>query len=172
MTAIAPCFFSWCCASVGGAIATFDYAKWILRYPQFACVGPELAQEYWDEATLYWRNDGTGPVCDATKQRMFLNMLTAHIATLNAPKTIDGIQQPASPLVGRISSASEGSVSVSSEMNFPPGSAQWFNQTTAGAAFYQATAGFRLGAYYAARPTVIVDGIYPAGPLWPYGSNW
>jgi Protein of unknown function (DUF4054) len=66
-------------------IVQFDYARWIARYPEFAQVQQPTALEYFGEATLYLRNDGTGPVRDAETQLRLLNMLTAHIAALNAP---------------------------------------------------------------------------------------
>lgn len=75
---------------------------------------------------------------------MFLNMLTAHIAALNA--SING--QSPSPLVGRISNASEGSVSVGVQMDLAPGSAQWFAQTKYGIAYWQASLQFRSMLYF------------------------
>ena len=88
-----------------GVIVQFNYERWLARYPEFSQVAQPTAQEYFGEATLYLRNDGTGPVRDAETQLRLLNMLTAHIAALNAPSA-DG--EPASPLVGRINNASEG----------------------------------------------------------------
>jgi hypothetical protein len=70
-------------------------------------------------------------------------MVTAHIAALNAP--IGG--QPSSPLVGRINNATEGTISVQTQMDYPAGSAQWFVQTKYGAAYWAATAGFRTMRY-------------------------
>lgn len=75
---------------------------------------------------------------------MLLNMATAHIAALNSP--LNG--QASSPLVGRITNASEGSVSVQTQFDVPPGSAQWWAQTKYGAAFYAATAQFRVMQYF------------------------
>ena len=74
---------------------------------------------------------------------MLLNMLTAHIAALNAP--LGG--QPSSPLVGRVSNATEGTVTVATDNQYPPGSVQWYQQTKYGAAFWAASAQYRTAIY-------------------------
>lgn len=126
-----------------GVTVTFDYDAWQKRYPEFRTVDPVLAQAYFDEATLYLRNDGTGPVATEAVQSLLLNMLTAHIAKLNA--TINGVTP--SGLVGRIKDAHEGSVSVSVDTGILPGSAAWYAQTTYGFAFWQATRAYRTAQY-------------------------
>lgn len=127
-----------------GAVATFDLTAFRQRYPEFANVTPSLVQAYFAEATLYFRNDGTGPVQDAGQQALLLNMLTAHIAALNRLNP-DG--SSASGLAGPITSATEGSVSVSSGLIVEPGSAQWFQSTTYGFSFWTATAAYRQARY-------------------------
>jgi len=62
-----------------GVVVQFNYAAWAARYPDFAAVDPTLVSLYFNEATLYARNDGGGPVCDSGVQSTLLNMLTAHI---------------------------------------------------------------------------------------------
>src|SRR4051812_12720863 len=117
-----------------GVIVTFDPAAWRARYPEFVNISDLAATAYFGEATLYHANDGSGPVAVSTVQLSLLNMLTAHIAWLNAPRDGSGNPssngaQPAPSLVGRISSASEGSVSVQTENKQPEGSVQWYQQT-------------------------------------------
>jgi hypothetical protein len=131
-----------------GVIVVFDYNAWVTRYPEFAVGGAQpvaesLATAYFNEATLYQANNGAGPVRDSTTQSMLLNMLTAHIASLNAAIN----SAPAPNIVGRINSASEGSVSVGSENLYPPGTPQWYQQTKYGAAWWAATAQFRTMRY-------------------------
>ena len=93
-------------------------------------------------------------------------MLAAHIAQLNAPQ-INGQpgtgagNAPAPNIVGRIANASEGSVSVSTQLDLPPGSSQWFAQTKYGLAYWQATAAYRTMRY--------IPGPYRAFTPWPYG---
>lgn len=125
-------------------IVTFNFATWAARYPNLAAwVNESIATMYFAEATLYCDNTPCSPVCNLTQRAMFLNMLTAHIAQLNA--NING--QAPSGLVGRISSASEGSVSVSVENNYPAGTVQWFQQTPYGSSYWAASAQFRMALY-------------------------
>ena len=126
------------------ASVVFDYSLWSLRYPELsASVKATLAGAYFTEATLFLDNTDASRVTDLGQRAMLLNMLTAHIAALNAP--MGG--QPSSPLVGRISTATEGSVTVNATMDLPPGSAQWFAQTKYGASFWAATAIYRTMLY-------------------------
>lgn len=143
-----------------GASVTFDYQLWIHRYPEFKAVAECDAQAYFDEATLFHRNDGGGPVCDATQQLQLLNMLTAHIAKLYA--TVGGVAP--SGLVGRITDATEGSVSASVDKfaNMSQ-AAQWYLQTPYGFAYWRATAAYRTAHYRAYRRPI------PSGA--PYGGG-
>lgn len=146
---------------------TFDYQWWSLRYPTLAeWVDPGAGQSYFDIASLYCDNsDGaqpipitlmenglwgwtgqraTGsPIRSIPQRQILLGMLTAHVAALNAP--LNG--QPSPTLIGRISSASEGSVSVS--VVYPDiAGAEWYTQTKYGAAFWEATKQYRIGRYF------------------------
>lgn len=146
-----------------GAVATFDYPTWAARYPELAgSVAAPLAQLYFNEATLYFKNDGSGPCQDATRQLMLLNMLTAHIAKLNA--TINGQAPP--DMVGRIVDATEGSVSVGVDTQPMPGSAEWFNQTKYGFAFWAAIRGYRTAQYRSARRFIPSGGAFGGGGGW------
>ena len=127
-----------------GVIVTFDYQQFITRYPEFAYLSEPLIMEYYLEATIFHRNDGGGPVRDPTAQLVYLNMMTAHIAALNAPTAAGGA---ASNLVGRISTASEGSVSVGTENPYPPGAPSWYQQTKYGSAYWNATKPYRTARY-------------------------
>lgn len=131
-----------------GAVATFSYPTFVGRYPEFQGIDPGLAAAYFAEATLYLRNDGTGPVQDAGQQLVLLNMLTAHIAKLNALNP-DG--SSASGLVGPITSATEGSVSVSSGLAVGTGVEGWLQQSSYGYAFWSATAPYRAFRYVPGR---------------------
>jgi hypothetical protein len=87
----------------GGAVAVFNYANFVLLFPQFAA-NPSQAtlQLYYNLAGDVWlRNDGTGPVTSQNLQNDLMNLLTAHLATLfTGPDGNDP-----TGLVGRISSA-------------------------------------------------------------------
>ncbi len=125
----------------------FDPAAFKARYPEFAAVGDPLLQACFGEAGLYLSNTDNSPVQNVTRRAVLLNMLTAHIAALGGALSSDGQPRP----VGRVSSATEGSVSASMEY-LAPGSSAWFAQTQYGAAFWQATTSLR-GFRYIAQPT-------------------
>jgi hypothetical protein len=137
----------------------FDYGLWEATYPELVpSVTLQQATAYFVQAQLYLDNTACSPVTDNSPGGMraiLLNMLVAHIAKLFA--TING-QEP-STLVGRITNASEGSVSVAVNMPGASPSSAWFMQTQYGAAFWQATASFRLMKYMPGpRPYLGVGG--------------
>jgi hypothetical protein len=140
----------------GGAIATFSYSNFIALFPQFASAPPQATlQMYFNLAGDVWlRNDGTGPVTNPNLQSDLMNLLTAHLATLfSGPDGNDP-----SGLVGRISSATEGSVTVASEYTSTMNSA-WFDQTGPGAAFWAATSAYRSFPAYIPGRTRFGNGI-------------
>lgn len=129
-------------------VVDFDYNRWIIRFPEFKdTVGSELAQMYWDEAGMTCLNNSCNSIVRDDRptgvRAMLLNLIVAHMAQLN----IGTVAQPASPLVGPVASASQGSVSVST---VPSTSEQgrWFMQTKYGAAYWQASKTYRLGGHY------------------------
>jgi hypothetical protein len=122
----------------------FDPAAFKLRYPEFAGVSDATLGYYYTDAELYLN---PALITNVARQQSLMWMLVAHIAMLSGALSADGL-----PLaVGRLSSASEGSVSISTEYA-APGSAEWFSQTQYGAMFWAATASLR-GMRYVARPT-------------------
>lgn len=126
-----------------GVQVTFNYATWALAYPQFGNVTqPQIAGAVLPLAEIYCRNDGGGPVSSAVTQTTLLNLMVAHICQL----MFGSRTQPMSPLVGRINTATEGSVSVGTDWPSTPTNA-WFLQTPYGAAFWQATAAYRTMRY-------------------------
>jgi hypothetical protein len=125
------------------AVASFDYSAWIARYPEFSTVDEPTATAYFTEATIYHANDGSGPVANASQQLLLLNMLTAHLAQIYSGAN----GQDPSPLVGRINTASEGTVSVGAELPGLPGSAAWYSTTKYGLAYWAATAPYRTMRY-------------------------
>lgn len=130
-------------------VVVFDPFAFKQRYPEFNGVLNTTLQAYFNEATLYLSNKDTSPVQDVTRRTMLLNMLTAHIGYLGGALTADGEPRP----VGRVSQATEGSVSASFEYG-TPGTQEWFTQSQYGAAYWQATSSLR-GFRYRARPVWI-----------------
>ena len=97
---------------------TFSYSTWTATFPELASVPEAQADIYFQMAEYINRNDGTGPVSDPGLQLTLLNLVTAHLATLYTQSLGDqspGSAKPANSPVGRINSASEGSVSVQTD---------------------------------------------------------
>lgn len=129
-----------------GAIATFSYSQWQSLFPALAYISEPTAQQWFDIAgQFYLRNDGSSPVRDSGVQLALLNLLTAHLCQLFVPSQGGG---PASTLVGRIASASEGSVTVSAEYASQTSqSMAWYVQTPYGASYWDATKVWRSMRY-------------------------
>lgn len=126
------------------ATVSFDYAAWALRYPEFgATVDATAAGFCFDEACLYLNNTDSSPVADLNARRLYLWMLTAHIAQLQYGSSL----VPKSGLVGRIEQAAEGSVNVTVRYPDLNALAAWYAQTQYGASYWAATAGFRVFRY-------------------------
>jgi hypothetical protein len=126
-------------------LVTFDYTAWSALFPTLAAsVSQPQAQLYFNLAQDFCDNTALSQlVCDLRRLTDVLNLLTAHIALL-----FQGINGNNS-IVGRISNATEGSVSVAVEMPTTMNAA-WFNQTQPGAMAWQAMAPYRTALYVAA----------------------
>lgn len=140
------------------AVAVFDYSAWLTRYPEMGAVSERRAALFFAEAELYFDNSDTA-VPDEARRLLLFNMLTAHIAALNGG--LDAGGAPAGT-IGAVSSATEGSVSVSFDSGLQPGTAPWFRQTQYGLSFWQATKNLR-GAFYVPGP---VRNFEPWGQPW------
>jgi len=140
----------------------FVYADWQAQFPEFSAnVNQAQATAYFTQATVYCRNDGGGPVPSAALQTQLLYLLTAHIAQLFAAAA-NGTPSP--QVVGRVESATEGSVSVNLDYKAAENpNASWFTQTKYGAAYWQAIAPFRT-MRYVPRNTPLGNPF--AGPVW------
>lgn len=154
---------------------TFDPTAFVAAYPQFANCSTAQLDNWFAGATFICANQASNPANGCAGQLAYLlNLLTAHIGTLTAPKDASGnptsgispappIASQAAPLVGRINTASEGSVSVGADMgeaNAGSPSQAWYMQTEWGATYWALTAQFRTARYVALRP------ILP-GPFYP-----
>ena len=138
-------------------VVIFDPAAFKLRYPEFSSVDSALLQQYFTQATIYLDNTDFSRVSDLAVRAMLLNMLVAHIAFLYSGAN----GQSPSGLVGRIDSASEGSVSVHADMPGVTANSAWYMQTKYGADYWNATAPFRTFQY--------ISGHSPSN--YPYGYN-
>ncbi len=143
-----------------GVQVGFNYAQWVAMFPEFAAVREGTAQGYFTLATTFCRNDGGGPVPTQELQSTLLNTLTAHVAQLFW--TPPGAQP--NQLTGRITDATEGSVSVSTElMSTITANQAWFMQTKYGVMYWQMTAPFRTMRYTIANPNFVDPWVRPGG---------
>lgn len=133
------------------AIVTFDPAAFKIAYPEFAAVTDARLDEMFNigQFTLLDNTDNS-PVMDINFRTYLFNLIVAHLLLLfgGAPTVRpDGTFDNTPP--GRISSATEGTVSVSSEYNLGGASASsaFWTQTKYGALFWTATVRFRSFKY-------------------------
>jgi Protein of unknown function (DUF4054) len=148
---------------------TFDFDEWAGVYGEFADTDPSVAATWFAMASSVCQNAVCNPIwnfdCNGTILQVALYLLTAHIGKLFGLNSSTG--QPYTDAVGRVSDATEGSVSVSLDMgdlaNQGPNAA-WFMQTKYGAMYWTLSAPART-ARYLARPTIVVNGVYPAYPF-------
>ena len=128
------------------AAVVFDPVAFKAAYPEFSAVPDATLNGYFVRSQLFLANKSALLLLKQAGTLLFW-MLVAHIAQLAGALNPGGIPGP----VGRTSSATEGSVSVSLEFNATMG-ASWFTQTPYGAQFWAATAYLR-SFRYVARPT-------------------
>ena len=152
-----------------GGVVTFSYTDWVAAFPELAYITQPQAQGYFNRACMMCNNTPLSiiPTTDAggaPYRENLLNLLTAHIGVLNAPSPVNG-QSPSPNVVGRLSDASEGSVSASFAYSTEvPGSMAWYIQTRYGAEYWNATAPFRTAKPI---PKVTPQGsfLYGGGPF-------
>jgi len=150
-------------------VVVFDYAGWKARFPEFA-PGPDssLAQLYFNDATLFLDNTAASQVTDLTQREQLLGLLTAHIAKLSGwPQ---GGAAAGSGLVGPITSATEGSVSVTAQALAGANASAlraWLSQTQYGAMFYAMTTAYRMARYFPGRTPYL-----GVGPRYFGRSGW
>lgn len=151
----------------------FDYAKFIGAYPEFVAVNEPQLENYFDIADSYFQNNTSNLAFRNGVPHMtkLMYMVTAHLTQLLAARDATGRPsssgtQPAPGIVGRINSASEGSVSVGAELKGSESPSEaFFTQTTYGFLFWQATAQYRTFRYVP-QVTPGVTPIYPFRGLW------
>lgn len=129
------------------SVVVFDLPAFRLRYPEFNAVPDALLGAYFIEAGVYCNNTECSPVANTALRSILLNMLVAHLAMLYDGANGDG----SSGLVGRVNTATEGSVTVGAEMGPATNSAAWYLQTQYGASYWQATAAWRTMRYVPGR---------------------
>ena len=142
----------------------FNYETWVALFPEFAPVSPTQGAAYFMRATnTFAANSCSNPAFGDNRLEYLIYLATSHVAYLSCPKDANGnpaaTGTQASQLVGRISSASEGSVSVSVEYQVGSDMDQlsaYLDSTKYGAEYYAAISDYRT-AVYLANPTRVVN---------------
>jgi hypothetical protein len=135
-------------------ITAFSMAEFSARFPELSATPASYVARQFVSAGRYWRNDGTSETQQQFVQDDLMYLLTAHLVALFAPPTSAGgaaAGAPGSTLVGRINTASEGSVSVGAEYGNQPAGAAFFNQTRYGADAYSTMRIYRTMHYRRGR---------------------
>lgn len=127
------------------AVVELNITSFRDMYPEFSNVTDAILPFLFDQATDYLNNTDFSLVDDPIKRERLLYMLMAHIAYVRYG---DNKGNGGSGMVGRISSASEGSVSVSSELGPIEFRYAWYTQSPYGMSFWQATKVYRMATYY------------------------
>jgi Protein of unknown function (DUF4054) len=129
-------------------VVVFNFADWIVDYPEFAGITQAKGQAAFNQATLVMANSCRSLIRDAAKREQLLYLLTAHVCFLRFGSNDGaGAITPAPGVVGRISSAHEGSVSVSTSLDGNNQNRAWFAQTQWGLSYWTATAKYRTMRY-------------------------
>lgn len=142
-------------------VVVFDAAEFIAAYPEFTGVSTPALQMNFDLSTINLENCCGSAVSNPTIRQALLYLLTAHITFLFTPCLANNQQPPG--IVGRIASATEGSVSVSASFPATP-EAAWFVQTRYGALFWQSTSVIRT-MHYIPAPQQCCGGLGILGPF-------
>ncbi len=153
------------CPPITRGIVQFDTVEFVAAWPEFTGLTNGSMQNAFNLATLLLNNSCGSIVQDANVRLMLLYMLTAHVAFL-VYGTNDGAGNVTPPpgIVGRIASATEGSVTVAAEYSSEVSQSEAFYiQTKYGAMFWDATSLYRT-MHYIPAPS-----FGPNGPGFPFG---
>lgn len=121
-------------------VVVFDSAEFRALYPSIQATDAQL-EDYFAMAETFLDNTPCSVVKDVANRKRMLYLLVAHIAT------ITGLAESGNPVVGRISNATEGSVSVSLDYGTMGNNERWYLQTPWGAMYWQLTKKYRSAVY-------------------------
>lgn len=127
------------------AIVVLDIPKFRAMFPEFSNVTDAQLPYLFDQSNDYLNNSECSLVEDAVKRERLLYLLMAHLAYMRYG---DANGNGGTGLVGRLSSATEGSVSVSSEAGQVEFRYMWYTQSPYGMDYWQATKVYRMANYY------------------------
>lgn len=131
-------------------VVEFNVAEFREMYPKITATDAQL-EMFFMEAELLFNNTKDSCVEDLNKRKIFLYLIVAHLATLQSQ--VDS----GNTLVGRLSSATTGSVSVSSDYGTLGKNEKFWAQTPYGAKYWALTAQFRTSHYVITNFPMPVD---------------
>ena len=159
------------------AVVVLDPAKFKAAFPEFVDVpDARLSVLFALVGSTILDNTDASPVLDTGERESLLFLLLAHMLTLYGSGPLSGGITGTGPTgaVGRVSSATEGSVSSTMEYRAAATAGEaWFNQTQYGAMYWVMTAKWRSMRYMAVgrsgagraldflnpRPRIVPDGV-------------
>jgi hypothetical protein len=155
---------------MGAGPITFVYSNWTVLFPELAGVTQPQAQLYFNLAQDLCDNTACSPVCNVQTLTDLLNLATAHLAKLFSQQTegvptTSGTEGPSTGVVGRVSNAAEGTVSVAVVMPEQRQNAAWWQQTQYGALWWQISLQFQFGG-------MMMPGRNLRPPGGPWGQIW
>ena len=134
-------------------VVEFIYPDWAAAFPQLATtVAEPQAGFLFRQACLFLNNTHLSIVQNVDERRDLLWLLVAHQAQLGLNAAAGSGSSAGAQGVGRLASASRGSVSVSYDGSGLPTNAGWFAQTQYGLTYWQATARYRQMRMTPGRP--------------------
>lgn len=121
-------------------VVVFDPDEFRALYPTIKSSDAQL-EDYFAMAETFLDNTKCSVVKDLKARKRMLYLLVAHIATLT------GQAEAGNNVVGRISSATEGTVSIGLDYGDMGKQERWYMQTPWGAMYWQLTKRYRSAVY-------------------------
>lgn len=131
----------------------FDVAEFRGLYPAISATDAQL-QMFWTIAQTFLDNTDCSMVKDLQERKIMLYLLVAHMTALNQ-QTESG-----NAVVGRVASATEGTVSISLDYGTMGNNERWYLQTPYGAMYWQMTKRYRSALYRLGIAPMPVDRRY------------
>lgn len=119
--------------------------QFYLSFPEFSNVTDEQLESLFKLSTLYIENNQLSVVTDLKKRELLLYLIVAHLCYL---KYGNNKGDGGTGMVGRLSSATEGSVSISATVGQLSSDAEWYAQSQYGWQFWEATKVYRMGTWF------------------------
>lgn len=121
-------------------VVVFDPSEFRLLYPSISATDEQL-EMYFAMAETFLDNTECSIVKDLDARKTMLYLLVAHIALLSQQA------ENGNPVVGRISNATEGTVSVGLDYGTMGNNERWYLQTPWGAMYWQMSKKYRSMVY-------------------------